>query len=62
MNIRLITIHDLRSKVHALWLVIIGRAIGVAEIIRDEEMYKLSDAEKDLAKEIYKTKGGMNGK
>lgn len=40
MNIRLITIHSFKSKVHALWMVLTGRAVGVAEIIPYNELFK----------------------
>lgn len=40
MKLRLITIHSFKSKIHAVWLVLIGRAVGVAEIIPDGEFYK----------------------
>lgn len=56
MNIRLITIHSFKSKIHALWMVLIGRAVGAAEIIPDAELYKTTkEADEAMRKETYLT-------
>ena len=39
LKMRLIMMHDFKSKVHGVWLIIIGRAVGVAEVIPDSEFY-----------------------